>query len=158
MYCSSCGEGLAQTLSYCNHCGAKLSAAKSESIVKSSELFPDSLIWAIVSVFIIGIGSIIALMAVMKRLLDASSKLIFACAMMTFVLTFLVEGVFIRLLLCRMRDAKKRAGEIEQVRGKETKELEMTQVRARALPEPVPSVTEQTTRAFEPIYSERRPQ
>jgi hypothetical protein len=35
-----------------------------------------------------------------------------------------------------------------------TKELDAAQ--ARALPEPVPSVTEHTTRSFEPIYSKRK--
>jgi hypothetical protein len=31
------------------------------------------------------------------------------------------------------------------------------EAQARALPDPAPSVTEHTTRAFEPIYSERKP-
>jgi hypothetical protein len=35
-----------------------------------------------------------------------------------------------------------------------TKELDAAQ--PRALPEPVPSVTEHTTRTFEPLYSERK--
>jgi hypothetical protein len=155
MYCSSCGEGLAQALSYCNHCGAKLSAAKGDNQVTPTDLSPDSLIRGIVSVLILGVGSIIALMAIMKRVLDADLGLINAFVMMIFLLILVVEGVFIWLLLSRTRGAKKPAGETGQAKGKETKELEAAQ--ARALPEPVSSVTEQTTRTFEPIYSERKP-
>jgi len=40
-----------------------------------------------------------------------------------------------------------------QLKGQATKGLDAAQ--ARALPEPVSSVTEHTTRAFEPIPSER---
>ena len=39
------------------------------------------------------------------------------------------------------------------LKGQATRELDAAQ--ARVLPEPVPSVTEHTTRAFEPIYNER---
>ena len=67
MYCSSCGVAVPKNLSYCNHCGAMLSGAKPDVVTKPVELFPDSLVWAIVSVFVIGLGSIMGLMAVMKN-------------------------------------------------------------------------------------------
>jgi hypothetical protein len=64
----------------------------------------------------------------------------------------MVEGVLIGLLLKGKRGAKE-AGDAEGLKEQKTKEL--IEARARALPEPAPSVTEHTTRAFEPIYSER---
>jgi predicted amidophosphoribosyltransferase len=145
MYCSSCGKVVAQGLSYCNHCGAKLGGAKGESVTKSPELFPDSLIWAIVSIFVVGLGCIIGLMAVMKDLLNFNTGIILTITLLSFLLMFAVEGVFIWMLLSRRREAKGVG---------EAKELDAAQ--ARALPEPSSSITEHTTRKFEPIYSERK--
>lgn len=153
MYCSSCGKVVAQGLSYCNHCGAKLSGAKAESVTKSSELFPDSLVWAVVSIFVIGLGCIIGLMAVMKDLLNFNTGIILTITLLSFLLMFAVEGVFIWLLLSRSRGAKA-AGKAKEAKEQVTKELDAAQ--ARALSEPASSITENTTRKFEPIYSERK--
>ena len=153
MYCSSCGKVVAQGLSYCNHCGAKLGGAKSESVTKSPELFPDSLIWAIVSIFIVGLGCIIGLMAVMKDLLNFNTGIILTITLLCFLLMFAVEGVFIWMLLSRRRGAKG-LGEAKEAKEQVTKELDAAQ--ARALPESVSSITEHTTRKFEPIYGERK--
>jgi hypothetical protein len=49
--------------------------------------------------------------------------------------------------------AQKPSG-IGEVKERDTKEL--TPAQARMLSEPIPSVTEHTTRSFEPIYSERK--
>jgi len=81
MYCSSCGTALAEELSYCNRCGAKL-AGTQNNINQSSELFPESLVWAIVTVFIIGLGSMLGLMAIMKTVLHTNEGLISAVVML----------------------------------------------------------------------------
>jgi heme/copper-type cytochrome/quinol oxidase subunit 2 len=137
--------------SYCNLCGAKLSGAKDEGISKPTELFPDSLVWAVVAVFTVGLGITIGLMAVMKDLLNFSQGLIVAFTLLSFLFTFAVEGVLIRLLLHRMRQAKE-AGDPKKVAEQTTIELDATQ--QRALLEPVPSVIEHTTRILEPVYNE----
>lgn len=151
MYCSSCGSAVPQNLGYCNRCGSKVRAAKADDVNRPSELFPDSLVWAIVSVFIVGLGAIIGLMAMMK---DAGgfNPIILTVAVLSFLLMLVVEGVFIRLLLNRMRGVKKVGP--EPLEEQEIKELGAAQV--RVLPEPLPSVTEHTTRSFEPIYTERK--
>ncbi|MDT4897697.1 MAG: hypothetical protein QOH25_2774 [Acidobacteriota bacterium] len=154
MYCSSCGGVIARGLSYCNHCGARLGGAKDDVASKAAELFPESLVWAIVSVFVVGLGTTIGLMAVMKDLLDFSKSLIVAFSLVCFLLMFAIEGVLIWLLLSRRRSSEKKAKDSGQLKGQTTKELDAAQ--ARALPEPVPSITEHTTRAFEPIYRERK--
>lgn len=153
MYCSSCATVVAQGSSYCKNCGAKLSGTKGESVAKPTELFPDSLIWAIVAVFVVGLGCIIGLMAVMKEELNMNDGMIAAVVLMSFVLLFMIEAVFIWLLVNRKRAAKE-VSNIERPKEQTTKELDPS--KARALPEPVPSVTEHTTRTFEPIYSERK--
>ncbi|HWT01685.1 MAG TPA: zinc ribbon domain-containing protein [Pyrinomonadaceae bacterium] len=153
MYCSSCGGAVAPGRSYCNHCGAKLSGPKDDAAARESTTLPESLIWAIVGVFVVGMGTTIGLMAMLKQLLDLGQGIIIAFGLLGFALMIAVESVFIYMLLSRRRGAKE-AGGGEEAKGQTTRELDAAQ--ARALPEPVPSVTEQTTRAFEPAYSERK--
>ena len=156
MYCSSCGAAIARDLSYCNHCGAKLSGAKGEGVAKPAELFPDSLVWAIVSVFIVGLGCMIGLMAVMKDY-GFNQGMTIGFTLLIFLLMLAVESVFISLLMSRKRGAREgtKTGRLNG-RLKEQATKELGAVPAQALPEPAASVTEHTTRAFEPIYSERK--
>jgi hypothetical protein len=153
MYCSSCGGAVTQGVTYCNHCGARLGKAKIDEVSKPIELFPDSLIWAIATVFIVGIGGIIGLMAVMKEVLKLNEGIIIAVIMLSFGLVFMVEGALIWLLL-RRYGVIKEADDAERVEEHTTREL--GEASALSLPEPLPSVTESTTRSFEPIYSERK--
>ncbi len=57
--------------------------------------------------------------------------------------------MIIWLLLHGKKDVKT---ESDAERQKEQKTKELGEVQARVLPEPVPSVTEHTTRTFEPMY------
>lgn len=72
--------------------------------------------------------------------------------LLSFLIMLLVEGVLIRQLLGRKRGAEE-AGDTALSKGQATKELNAAQ---RGLPEATPSVTEYTTRALEPVYSERK--
>jgi hypothetical protein len=152
MYCPSCGVAVAQGLSYCNYCGAKLSGPKGEARTKSSEPKPEMLVSAMVVVFVFGLIAITMLMGVMKAILRFDYGPILAFTLLSFLIMLSIEGVIIRLLLRRKRGAEE-AGDTVQLKGPATNELDAAQ--ARALPEPVSSVTEHTTRAFEPIYNER---
>jgi hypothetical protein len=150
MYCSSCGIPVTQGLRYCNYCGAKLNAVKDDKVINSPEVQPELLVCAMVAVFVLGLGAITGLMAVMKAVLELNAGQILAFTLLSFLIMLMVEGVCLRLLFRRNRGA---AETIAPMREQTTKELDATQ--ARALPEPVPSVTEHTTRAFEPIYTDR---
>ena len=152
MYCSSCGVALTPGLSYCNHCGEKLSGAKRDSIVKSSEVKPETLVGAMVLAFVFGLGAITVLMGVMKAVLHLEGGQILAFVALSFLIMLSLEGVFIRLLLRRKRGTGE-AGNAKQVMEQATTELDAAQ--ARVLTEHMPSVTEHTTRAFDPIYPER---
>jgi hypothetical protein len=153
MYCSSCGVAVTQGLSYCNYCGAKLNGAKDDGVVKSTEVKPELLVSAMVAVFVLGLGAIIVLMGVMKAVLGLNVELILAFTVLSFLIMLFIEGVIIRLLPGRKRGVVE-ASETAPLKGQATKELDAAH--ARVLPEPLPSVTEHTTRAFEPIYSERK--
>jgi hypothetical protein len=153
MYCSSCGVAVTPGLSYCNYCGVKLSGAKSDSTIKSPEVRPETLIGAMVFAFVFGLGAITLLMGMMKAILRLETGLILAFVLLSFLIMLSLEGVFIRLLF-RRRPKAEEAGGTVLLKGQATRELDA--VPARGLPEPMPSVTEHTTRAFDPIYSERR--
>ena len=157
MYCSSCGAAVLPGLSYCNHCGARLSGGQADAAARRSDALPDSLVWAIVSVFVVGMGTTIGLMAMLKQLLDLGQGIVIAFGLLGFGLMIAVESVFIYLLLSRRKAAAKEAGGDERPSARATKELDAAREARAALPEPVPSVTEQTTRTFEPAYGERKP-
>jgi hypothetical protein len=147
MYCSACGVSVVQGLSYCNHCGAKLGGEKAG---KSSEVKPESLVWAMVAVLVFGFVAIVFLMMAMK-MVGLEVGQILAFTILSFLIMLLVEGVFTWQLLIRKRGAA--TGDTALSNAQTTKELDAAQ--ARVLPEPMPSVTEHTTRTFEPIFIER---
>jgi hypothetical protein len=153
MYCPSCGVAVAKGLSYCNYCGAKLNGATSDDVVKSPEIKPELVMSAMVVVFVFGLVAITMLIGVMKSVLALNAGQILAFAMLSFLIMLFLEGVFLRLLFRRNNRGAKPAGDTEPLERHTTKALDAA--RARALPEPVPSVTENTTRTFEPIYTER---
>ena len=152
MYCPSCGVPVAQGLSYCNYCGAKLSGEKGDSVVKSSEVKPASLIWGMVAVLVFGFVAITFLMMAMK-MVGLNVGQILAFTILSFLIVLLVEGVIIWQLLRRKRGAEE-TGDTALSKEQATKELDVAQ--ARVLPEAMPSVTEHTTRALEPIYRDRK--
>jgi hypothetical protein len=92
-------------------------------------------------------------MGMMKTVLELPAERVLGFTLFPFLIMLLLEGVFLRLLFRRKRGAGK-ADDVVLLKGQATKELDAAQ--ARALPEPLASVTEHTTRAFDPIYSERK--
>ena len=152
MYCSSCGVAVTPGLSYCNYCGDKLSGARGDSVIKSPEVRPETLIGAMVFAFVFGLGAITVLMGVMKAVLHLEVGLILAFTLLSFLIMLSLEGVFIRLLLRRTRGAEE-TGDTVLLKRQPTRELDAAQ--GRVLPGPMPSVTEHTTRAFDPNYAER---
>ena len=153
MYCSSCGVAVAQGLVYCNYCGAKLNGVEGANLIKSSEVKPELLVSAMVAVFVLGLAAIALLTGVMKSVLGLELGQILAFTSLSFLIMLLVEGVCIWLLFSRNRSAKE-ISVTSAAKNQATKELNAPEV--RVLTEPVLSVTEHTTRAFEPVYTERK--
>lgn len=154
MYCSTCGVAVAQGLSYCNYCGAKLGGAAGDNVIKSSEVKPELLVSAMVGGFVLGLVAIAVLIGVLKAVAGFDLPFLLAALMLSFLTMFVVEGVLIGLLLKGRRRGRKAAGDAERLKEQTTREL--AEAQARVLSEPVSSVTEHTTRSFEPIYSERK--
>jgi hypothetical protein len=111
------------------------------------------LIWAIVGVFCGGIGVLIGLLAVMKKELGFDLPFLLFFSLLTFGLITAIEAVFVWMLFSRNRAANRALAIAEQ---RATKELDAAPARMLAEPIPMQSVTEHTTRSFEPIYQERK--
>ena len=139
MYCSTCGVAVAQGLRHCKNCGAKL--YQNEDVEVSAER-EALLVRAMVLTFVFGLMLITIFMGVMKAVLDLQVGQILGILIVPFLMMFILEGVFIKQLLF---SHKKSAAELNPAQ-------------TQALPEatPMPSVTEHTTRAFEPVYQDRK--
>jgi len=111
---------------------------------------PESLVWGMIAVLVFGLVAVMFLMMAMK-MVGLNQAQILAFTILSFAMVLLIEGVLIWQLLARKRGAEK--GDTALSKKQTTNELDAAQ--ARLLPEAVPSVTEHTTRAFKPIFSER---
>jgi hypothetical protein len=150
MYCSSCGVAVTKGLSYCNHCGAKVNRSGSDS----PEVRPEMLVAAMVGTFIFGLVAITILAGVLKNALGLPDGLVlFFGLIVPFTFMLVLEGIFIRLLLRRRRDTDE-TSRPTLAEGQATNELHAAE--ARVLPEARASVTEHTTRAFDPVYRDRK--
>ena len=150
MYCSFCGTAMTPGLSYCNRCGAEL-GAKDGSAARPKEAPQESLVWALVAVTVVGLGGLIGLMAVMKNVLQFNDGLIIAFSLLFFLAFLGVDAVFIWLLL-RSKIGDRFGAGIAQQKVPSTSEL--SEERARVLPEPASSITEHATRTMDPVLGE----
>ena len=152
MYCPSCAKEVAIGLTYCNHCGHRLSGRAKDDGGKSSEVKPELLVSAMAGVFILGLVAIAVLMGVLKQVAGFDLPFLIATMLFSFTLMLLVEGVFIWLLLRRKKVAKE-VIETNQLNEQAIKELYASLTRELSEPtfQPIPSVTEHTTRTLEQV-------
>jgi hypothetical protein len=153
MYCSTCGVAVAQGLSYCNYCGAKLNETTAERPTKSSEATPQFLLSSMIALFVLGLVAITMLMGVMKVILGLPPERVLHLASLPFVVMLLLEGLCLKHLLQHNRTAKLRNA-APLLKDQDTKELDDT--RERFIPGPAVSVTDHTTRTLEPVYNQRK--
>ena len=97
--------------------------------------------------FVLGLMTMTVLMGVLRVIVGLRIESTLALMALPFLVMLILEAVFIRLLLRTTRERTK----IDR-RSTEHVTNELDAVQARALSEGMPSVTEHTTRAFEPIY------
>ena len=155
MYCSSCGVAVTQGLPYCNFCGAKLSTGDSGD--KPPDTRPAGLVGGLVTMmvatFVMGLFAITIFMGVMKTVIHLDTGAMLGFTSLSFLIMLMLEGIFIRLLFRPIKHRDSEPRNTFQNNRASTKELE---TQSRLPMEPVSSVTEHTTRAFDTIYSERK--
>ena len=148
MFCSACGVAVTQGLTYCKNCGAKV---QREDERRPAEPKPENIIVMMVATFVMGLCAIGALMVVLKAIQFEFGPLM-AITLLSFLVMISLEGIFIRLLFRgRARDKDREPNLLKPQ--PTTNQLE---AQSQFPVQPVESVTEHTTRAFDPIFSERK--
>lgn len=149
MFCPSCGIALPQQLKYCNRCGAQLNHTRETALVelfeKRMESEMEGIFWSIV----FGLGLLIGGLVILKKALELGENFLLAYMLLcsTAIIMYFGLGVW---QIRRLARSSREASETMQLGQVETHELNP----AQTLPtlEPVPSVTEHTTRTLEPAH------
>jgi len=143
MYCAACGTPLAPGLSYCNRCGMNLKERGSDT--KPAPV--GSYLTAITIIGIAGLSLMLGGAIALKNGAQFHEELIGIFMFMTFVIVGVVE-----LSLCRQLSRLNRAAEKKEAAPSLLQAGMPNEIRGqqpRALGEPVPSVTENTTRTLQ---------
>lgn len=151
MYCQACGIPLTHQMRYCNRCGAQLVPSNEDVAVKTAsekrlDEYLDGLFW----ITVIGLAFIFGGMVLLKRFNFSQAVIIayMALSSTAFLINF---GLSIWGVLRITRQSEKLKTLNSQAR---TSELPPADTSAAI--DPLPSVTENTTRSFEPVYSKRK--
>jgi heme/copper-type cytochrome/quinol oxidase subunit 2 len=151
MYCPSCAGEVVRGLTYCNHCGQRLSEAKVDND-KSSEVRSAFLVCAMVGLFIFGLLAIAVLIGVMKQIAGLAPPFLLAIIVFSFLLMLMIEGV-LTLMLVKGKKVEKDESETNQLNERKVKEIYTSPTRELAEPsfQPVSTITEHTTRTLEHV-------
>lgn len=139
MYCSGCGNPLAPGLSFCNRCGTSLK----ERSEKQSNAIP-AFLTAITLIGICGLGIMLGGALTLRKEAALDEKIIGFFMLFTFLTTLVTEVLLVRQL-SRLTEQPKQVF----IATPQNLQSELPPAPARSLVEPVPSVTESTTRTLE---------
>jgi hypothetical protein len=144
MYCANCGTLLGPGLSYCNRCGNSLKERDNSKNAGAITAF----LTAITLLGIVGLGIMLGGALTLRKDAQLNEEIVALFMMMVFAIVGITEFLLIRQLsrLTGSTDATKSIS--AQPSPNELRPPNLT-----ALPEPLPSVTENTTRTLE--YSRR---
>ena len=150
MYCQNCGSALTHGTKYCNRCGTQLVVAGEKGVERQEKRldeYLDGLFW--VTVF--GLGFIVGGAVVLKKV-DFSNLVILVYVTLSSTLFLINFGLNLWNAMRLMRNAKE--AKLTMQPGHETRELEPPKMEPVMMP--MTSVTENTTRSFEPVYNKRK--
>lgn len=149
MYCAHCGTPLTQGLSYCNRCGANLKERPLEVSTGTISAF-------LTAITLIGIGGLALMFAgalILRRGANLSQELIGFFMLFTFMIVGMTEIMLVRNLSRLTSAHEKEKRNYFPAPPPMAQDLRLTQ--GTPLGEPVPSVTENTTRTLEYIRREQ---
>src|SRR5688500_11840434 len=148
MFCANCGTPRTQGLSYCNRCGADLRERRESS----NTAVITALLTAITTLGIVGLAIMFGGALILRRKAGLDQELIGVFMMFTFLIVGVTEFMLVKNLskLTSANESKKYLP--PPVSTVPTNELRLPA--AGNLGEPVPSVTENTTRTLEYVRRE----
>ena len=138
MYCANCGTPLTQGLSYCNRCGTSLKERKETNTAAIS-----AFLTAITLLGVGGLGIMLAGALMLRRGANLSQELIGFFMLFTFLIVSVTEFMLVRNL-SKLTGSRENPKYLPQPMPHDLRLLQAT-----PLGEPVPSVTENTTRTLE---------
>ena len=157
MYCPSCGAEVTQELSYCNRCGANLKPISNQSGVSINKLVGAA--WAIsIAVALVTLGGFGMIFGLVMALITTGINISAGGMVLIFfslLVILAVDWLLVRQL-SRVLDMPKLSDDPTKPKKPKLSEESVQQIGASR--QPVSSVTEHTTRTFEPIHRERETQ
>ena len=152
MYCQNCGSGLNPQTNYCNRCGTHLVPATETRLQKTAaekrlDEYLDGLFW--ISVF--GLGFIVGGAILLKKV-NFSDLIVLVYVVLSSTVFLINFGLSLWGALSMMRSSKQ--GKLTMQPGHDTREL--TPPKIDPVTMPVGSITENTTRSFEPVYNKQK--
>ena len=156
MFCQSCGTALTKGLTYCNRCGARVASSELTK-AQNDNLAQVVCVLAFFSTVVTlgGLGILYFLVRQLLMMGFEQSRIV----VVTFFCLLAVVGLA-SLLITHMSRAlnvflhpgageAQATDEMPELAGRQTAQIEAPR-------EPVSSVTDHTTRTFDPVYQERR--
>ncbi len=147
MYCSACGTPLAPGLSFCNRCGMSLKEHHEQKQTGPISAF----LTAIILIGTIGLGIMLGGALSLTNEAHLKEELVGFFMLFTFLIVLVTEILLVRQL-SRFTANQAKTIDVPQPVGMPA---ELRQPQPRSLAEPIPSVTENTTRTLE--YSRNEP-
>ncbi len=148
MYCSACGTPLAPGLSYCNRCGMSLKERSERKQTGAITAF----LTAITLIGTIGLGIMLFGAFALTNQAHLKEELVGVFMLFTFLIVAVTEILLVRQLSRLTGANQAKAIDAAQPVGMPA---EFRASQPRTLSEPIPSVTENTTRTLE--YSRDEP-
>ena len=148
MYCSACGTPVAPGISYCNRCGMSLKERGEGKQTSAIAAF----LTAITLIGIIGMGIMLGGALTLTNEAHLKEELVGFFMLFTFLIVTITE-----ILLVKQLSRLTAANQAKAIESPQPVAMpgEFRAPQPRTLPEPLPSVTENTTRTLE--YSRNEP-
>ena len=152
MYCQACGVAITHSMRYCNRCGTALVTPLEATEIKKSEKRLDDYLDGLFWITVFGVALTVGGMVALKKLLFSDGFIIAFLVLSSSA--FLINLALSLWVIYGIVKRSKATRVLVESTIPDTSELEPKQADPGALP-PVSSVTENTTRSFEPIYNKR---
>ena len=150
MYCAACGGSVAPGLKFCNRCGASLGK---EPVESTHAGIITALITGIVMVGLGGLGIMLAGALNLKTNGQLGNDAVAIFMFLTFLIVITVEIFLLRQLSRVLGESSRRNQRVDQpqplFQPATASPNELRAAPVRTLPEPIQSVTENTTRTLE---------
>lgn len=149
MYCQSCGIAIAQSMKFCNRCGTSVTTQDTAEIKRSEKRlddYLDGLFWITVMGVAITAGGLLVL-----KKADLGDRFLLAFMILSSTAFIINFAISLWMVLGMVRSSKDQ--KMLPTPPADTNEL--APMNAAPMLQPATSVTENTTRSFEPVYNKR---